>query len=124
LEDSSQLGGVCSAMHQEGLVTKDEQAEMLENLQTLLSKPEIAPWFAPGVSVKINQEILAENGATLKPNRIIFQNGSATVLEFKTGVPADKDPKALKATLPVLKQMGYEATAFLVYTESGEVKAV
>ena len=43
------------------------------------------PYFAQGLRVKNEEEILLSNGRILRPDRLIFEENEVTIIDYKTG---------------------------------------
>ena len=62
------------------------------------------------------QEILIPNGPTLRPDRInISQEGKATILDYKTGIPRAEDKKQVKIYAEALTELGFHKIVWLAH---------
>jgi len=66
-----------------------------------------------------------QDGSSLQPDLILLgQDGSARVLDFKTGQPRKEHRDQLEQYLDILQKAGYPCSGALVYTEDESVEAI
>jgi len=71
------------------------------------------------------QAILLENGAFIRVDAIYTSKNETSVLDYKTGVPSDKDVKQIRQYQRALAAMGYpEVRAYLYYTALDELRLI
>jgi ATP-dependent exoDNAse (exonuclease V) beta subunit len=58
--------------------------------------------------VKTEIEILLPDGKTIRPDRLILEEGRATVIDFKTGKPAESHKKQIRMYEEKIRELGYE----------------
>lgn len=106
-------------------LTEQLMQELRETVNQILKHPELKAYFEGKDRVLCEQEILIPNGPTLRPDRInISQDGSATILDYKTGTPKPEDEKQVEVYAEALKALGYQhVVSKLVYIEK-KVKVV
>lgn len=68
-----------------GDISEAEAKTISENIRSLLSINNIAPYFASGITVKNELEILTATGNVLRPDRVVVIDGTAIVIDYKTG---------------------------------------
>lgn len=117
LVDNRGVESGISQMLNAGTLTQEGVDLLLPSVRELLKRPNIAPWFAPGLDVRNELSILSPGGEQHRPDRLVIQGNKAHVLEFKTGLPRPAHQKQLDGYLDLLRQMGFEASGELVYLE-------
>ncbi|MBN4062153.1 UvrD-helicase domain-containing protein [Bacteroidales bacterium AH-315-I05] len=109
----------------EGTITADEQNELKKTITALFSKETIKPFFAEGLKVKTEAEILLENGDILRPDRLILSENSAVVIDYKTGAKQPAHIEQIKKYGNALLEMNYQnVEMYLIYTEVMEVEKI
>ncbi len=117
LEDERGVESGVAQMLAAGTLTQESVDLLLPAVRKLLKRPNIAPWFAPGLDVRNELSILSPGGEQHRPDRLIIQGNKAHVLEFKTGMPRPSHQKQLDGYMDLLRQMGFEASGELVYLD-------
>ncbi len=101
---------------EERLKTDGIEETWVTAILQMLAHPDIAPFFAPGQSVRTEADILLPDGHLLRPDRILFLKDSTQVLDYKTGSPHPGHHAQLRQYLDKLEEMGYPGpTGWLVY---------
>lgn len=114
------------SFRQEGIINREEAAEMEKRLQTLLSKPEIAPWYTLPTRVLNEVEILSEKGKNRRPDRVMISGGKAIVVDYKFGEVTDARHSAqVRNYIRLIRGMGYtEVEGYLWYVELDKIESV
>ncbi|MCX2718393.1 UvrD-helicase domain-containing protein [Lentiprolixibacter aurantiacus] len=96
-----------------------EQLEILkEKSDTLVTHPELNIFFRPGNEVRNEAEIITENGLILRPDRLVFRDNKVSILDYKTGKPAEADKKQVREYAEALRAMGFSVSReVLVYID-------
>jgi ATP-dependent exoDNAse (exonuclease V) beta subunit len=112
------------------LVTGDIEAqeqEILEKkIRNIFEIETVKQWFRPEQQhhVFIESPIITDEGV-LRPDRVMVDNDSVTIIDFKTGEKRDSHIKQMLQYKNAVKAMGYrEIGAFLFYLESKEIEKV
>ncbi len=99
-----------------GIITKDEQAPVEEMLNKLFDHPEIGRLYSPEVVVKTEPAILLPDGSVFRPDRVVFDNGTPVIVEYKTGLKSENHLVQLERYGDLLLEMGYQKVEkYLVY---------
>jgi hypothetical protein len=111
-------------MNDEGLITPSQMEQLLGKIRMLFEDPFIRTFFLPENTIRVEAEILKENGHVYRPDRIIFRGEEAVVLDFKTGKPRQEQEKQIRLYGNLLNELGYPVVKkFLVFIEP-EVKVI
>lgn len=106
-------------------ISSDEVSLLSDNLSRLFANPQVADWFSEGWLVKSEMEILQPTGEIRRPDRVLFKDNHAIVLDFKTGIRKDNHKAQVKEYCKLLMEMGSKsAEGYLVYVGEAEVKKV
>jgi hypothetical protein len=83
----------------------------------------LEPIYRNSTKIISERSLLIPNiESTFRPDKIIFHENRATILDFKTGEPKKKDEKQISEYASIVRQMGYEVRAGIVYTEKSNVQ--
>ena len=105
------------------VTTADDVAD--PDLRRLLAHPDVAAWFAPGLTVLNERSILTPDGDTYRPDRIVSDaQGRLTVIDYKTGHPTPAHRQQVGRYMDLLRAMGYtDVAGFIWYLEPHRVVA-
>ncbi|MES2131156.1 MAG: 3'-5' exonuclease, partial [Bacteroidota bacterium] len=85
IKDNNDVDTVVSQALLAGDISEAEAKTISVSIMNLLSISSIAPYFANGVTVKNELEILTATGNVLRPDRVVIIDGAAIVIDYKTG---------------------------------------
>ncbi|MFD2720016.1 UvrD-helicase domain-containing protein [Hymenobacter monticola] len=133
---AADVGRVASQLVAEGILSARERPALVESLETLVSDPRLAPYFAPHLSVETEREILV-GGVKLrdyKPDRVVLEpsleehhrlGGRVTLLDFRLPPPQEQHKRLLRNYATLFEQLGYaEVRGVIYYFGTGEVVEV
>lgn len=103
----------------EGLINSSQINSITEKLQKLLTHPELKNYYSENKNYKIETEIATFTGEILRPDRIILEGNTATIIDYKTGKENNKKYfKQLTKYQEALINMGYNRVkSLLVYID-------
>lgn len=109
---------------QEGLLDglRVSRQSVVSMVQPQFNDPLIASWFAPGLTLFNEQDIVAGGTAVYRPDRVMAKNGSITVVDYKFGEREEEEHKAQVAGyMSLLRSMGYaQVEGYLWYVALGK----
>jgi ATP-dependent exoDNAse (exonuclease V) beta subunit len=103
-----------------GLLSEDDKMEILESVFKIINHDESKRFFefSDKTIVKNETEILDENGKSYRPDKMIFEDNKATVIDFKTGSVSTTHKEQVKKYLHLLQLQGYTSLkGYLLYTD-------
>lgn len=101
-----------------------------EIIHRLISSPMPSTWFRPGLKVMNECDILCydENEGTVvtkRPDRVIDDGHTLTVIDFKTGSPRAKHNEQVQEYMHLLNEMGYQnIKGYLWYLRTNTIQPV
>jgi ATP-dependent exoDNAse (exonuclease V) beta subunit len=111
-------------MNEDGMIDQKQMEQLLPKIRLLLADPLIHPFFLPDNKIRVEAEILRENGHVYRPDRVIIREKEAVVLDFKTGKPTKEQEKQIGLYGKLLNELGYaNVKKYLVFIEP-EIKVV
>ena len=90
----------------EGMVEPAEKDTLRALLGHLTQHKDTAFLFEKGWDVRNESDILLPDGGLLRPDRVMFRQGQAIVVDYKTGLPHESHADQVKQYADVLTQMG------------------
>jgi hypothetical protein len=109
-----------------GDIAVQERHILEQKIREIFEIETVKEWFKPEhmPNVFIENPIITDEGV-LRPDRVIVDGDSVTVIDFKTGKKRDSDVKQMLQYKNAIKAMGYkEIEAFLFYLETKEIEKV
>lgn len=100
----------------EGLITKSEEQEFIFKLHNIIEDEKLNMFFNEDCTILNEAEIIAPDGKSYRPDRVVLHSGKTDVLDFKTGKPVEKHHEQVRTYARLLQKMGHqEIRAWLVY---------
>ena len=110
----------------EGKLPEAERTQIVAMVHRALGDPVVSRWFAPGLQVKTEAEILLPDGSIARPDRIVFDNDRVQVIDYKFGVfESEKNRQQVIHYTDCLREMGYASVeGYLWYVTLNKVERV
>ena len=133
LISAADLPRVLRQLSTEGFINQQERPDLEANLRALLADMRLASYFAEGLAVETEREILigGHTHRAYKPDRIVFGEGASraeqtvTMLDFKLPPPQDIHKIRLREYARLFRELGYvDVRGVIYYFGSGEVVEV
>jgi ATP-dependent exoDNAse (exonuclease V) beta subunit len=101
----------------EGLLNTNAIEETKVAIEQIIKHPQLERFFESNVLVKTEAEILGFNGTILRPDRLIIEKESITIIDYKTGERQDdKYTQQLQNYEDACLALGFKTiTKYLVY---------
>ncbi len=105
----------------DGIIGENEISEIGGKIVSFIGKPSVAGYFAEGLDVKTEPEILLSDGRVIRPDRLIFDGDMVTVIDFKTGKPSEKHKRQVENYKEKMRELGFEKVfGVLLYLNENE----
>ncbi len=105
-------------------ITADDKAYFSKLFAGLWEIDKVDSWFEAETDVKTEVVVLPKDGEVKRMDRVVIQGNTATVIDFKSGKPSNKDNIQVKEYVGLLKEMGYETEGYLLYLKEKKLVAV
>ncbi|MDL2251910.1 UvrD-helicase domain-containing protein [Odoribacter sp. OttesenSCG-928-J03] len=104
-------------VYRTGLITQKEVAEYRTVISKYLENPQVSGWFGKEYTIINERDILLENGAIIRPDRVMLKDGRTYIIDYKFGQKEDaRYIKQLQFYKKALQKMGYpEIHAYIWY---------
>ncbi|MFN8241166.1 MAG: UvrD-helicase domain-containing protein [Bacteroidales bacterium] len=106
----------------EGKLQASEKELLIEKLKVSASDPEVSDWFSPGKKILNEPTILIPGGESRRPDRVILENDSVSIVDFKFGLEKAEHANQVKGYKSILSRMGYtKIKGYLWYVDAGKI---
>ena len=137
-----EIDSCIESLYKEGQIELEFLSRMKTDLQKLFKDVEYQNLFKNSTDILSEQAIIADEFSTIRPDKIIvkdikIQDGKtqdlktggktqkAIVIDYKTGMPKNKDIKQINQYVFVLKELGYSETeGYIFYTSTQKLVRV
>ena len=125
IEKAEDIEKACLKAFHEGRIDETERKKIEQDLTESLQNPEVTSWF-DGTFRVISERDLITKERVLRPDRVMFSDDEAVVVDFKTGDKKnDKYNSQVKRYARVLKETGFKKVkGYLWYLHLNEVEKV
>ncbi len=87
-------------------------------MRILIASPRVSEWFMPGNEILNEAGILMPSGTTKRPDRVIFRDGKAIIIDFKFGDESARYAEQVNQYRQLMTEMGYSGIeAFIWYVD-------
>jgi len=107
-----------------GWFPAEEKEALLHQLQKIVNHPDLHPYFSIDAEVLNERDILLPEGKTKRPDRIVFKDGKAHIMDYKTGEKLPKHQSQVMEYANLLEEMGLETGEKLLIYLSDIVEVV
>lgn len=108
-----------------GLLTYQNLTKVKDAVQRVIKHPELKMFFSSDVKVFSERMLLEKKSTNQIPDRIVFDDNKALLLDYKTGIFQTKHQNQLENYAQRLERMGYVvAKKTLVYIGSNDLKII
>jgi ATP-dependent exoDNAse (exonuclease V) beta subunit len=125
IKTHADLESALFSVYEEGLIDSDELPEIRVLLDRVLNHPTLLPFFAEGLKVKNEAEILLADGTSFRPDRIVYTPSKTVIIDYKTGKETSSHHDQVENYALILSDMGERVIEkYLVYTDEMRVVQV
>ena len=109
----------------EGQISNEEKQLLADQLQLIFSNSQVQDWFNTKWEVKTETAIIIKDKHPKRPDRVLFRDKDAIIIDFKTGIEKAVDQKQILSYRDTLKEMGFlNIEAYLLYIGINKVVKV
>ena len=111
---------VMENLQKRSLLLEEDFKTLKDKIQLIIEHPDLKSLFMGTDSVYCEREIITSTGEIIRPDRINFHvEGSATLIDYKTGIPQPWHSEQVVYYAGSLEEMGYSIkNIFVVYSGS------
>lgn len=109
----------------EGLIESKQKERLHGLLSNLWTNEDFLDIVSKSEKRLSEQAILLKNGANIRVDALFLSKEETIVLDYKTGVPSDKDIRQIRQYQSALKAMDYpNVRAYIYYTSLNELRLI
>ena len=113
---------VLNSMFMEGIIDAEKKKELQILISNIIQLPELKPYFAKGLTIKNEAEIISLSGDFYRPDRVVFFDKMAVIIDYKTGEQKQEHQKQIFGYADLLAEMGFTVKEkLLVYLEDNVI---
>ncbi len=125
IDQDSSVEEVIKKYIEEGEVDQSNAEELSQKLNELINFPEYRSLFENKISVLNEQSFIIDSTTNIRPDKIILKKDETIIIDYKTGMPENKDIKQITTYQSVLNEMDYpNVRCYLYYSSLGELRLV
>lgn len=110
---------------EDGRVSVQESEELRKTMRNLIARSELKPLYANGTTIRNEVDIQLSDGKWVRPDRVVYKDDSAWVLDYKTGKETGKHKKQMEAYKQAMSQLGFkQVQGMLVYLNEEKIVTV
>nr|WP_299339384.1 UvrD-helicase domain-containing protein [Allomuricauda sp.] len=101
-----------------GDLPKEILGKTKEIVLKTISHPLLEEYFSPLYTIYNERELLTKDGKVLRPDRVAIADGTATIIDYKTGKPDARYQSQMESYSDEIKSMGFSIkNSIIVYIE-------
>ncbi|MEJ6776682.1 MAG: UvrD-helicase domain-containing protein [Crocinitomicaceae bacterium] len=125
IEDKNDIAKELNIAVKEGEVSQYNSDELKIKLKALFNNKEYEALFKGDKQILNEQGIIVNETTTLIPDKIILKSAETIIIDYKTGLPSQKDAKQVNEYRLTLEAMEYpNVRGYLFYTTLNELRIV
>lgn len=125
IDQDSSVEEVIKKYIEEGEVDQSNAEELSQKLNELINFPEYRSLFENKIGVLNEQSFIIDSTTNIRPDKIILKKDETIIIDYKTGMPENKDIKQITTYQSVLNEMDYpNVRCYLYYSSLGELRLV
>lgn len=125
IEDKNDISKELNIAINEGEASQYNSAELKIKLKALFKNKEYEVLFKGNEQILNEQAIIVNETTTLIPDKIILKSDETIIIDYKTGLPSQKDAKQVNEYRLTLEAMKYpNVHGYLFYTALNELRIV
>lgn len=122
---STEIETILNQLQKEGEIESEFKQEIAEKIKGIYALLDFQNLFEGAEEVLNEQSIIMDEHNTKRPDKIIFKKLETIILDYKTGVPKEKDSKQMKEYISTLQKMEMpDVKGFVFYTYNNELRAI
>ena len=108
IHHSNDLDKAIKDASENGTIGINETTEIRDILLSVLTHPELKQYFTGGYHTLNEREIITPEGNTYRPDRVVTNGKSATIIDYKTGKESAHHKAQIAQYGNLLQRMGYD----------------
>lgn len=103
-------------------LTEAEKTFFKKQVDQVIYNKTLAPYFSESAVVWNEKDIISPSGKIYRPDRVVFLDEKATVIDYKTGTVSQKHEEQITSYAQILGQMGHIVEKSIIVYIDKEIK--
>lgn len=119
------IGKAITALIEDGRLSLKQSKELEKALENLLERPELKAFFNNENTIRNEADIKVSDGKWVRPDRVVFNQEKAWVLDYKTGAEKQSHQQQLQTYKKAMFDLGFkQVNGVLVYLSEERIVTV
>lgn len=125
IEDSDAISTTIDKLIQSGEIDVKFKDEIASKAFKLFDDKLFQKLNSNALSKLTEQDIIIDQATVIRPDKVIKKQNETIILDYKTGIPNQKDEKQVKRYKQIFEQMGYpNVSCYLLYSSLDEIRQI
>lgn len=107
-----------------GIINKEQALLLKETINTIINHPELKDYYSTEYTIYNERDIISKSGAIIRPDRLAIKDNTATIIDYKTGLPDPKYQQQLETYSDILKEMNFTVDKKILIYVNDAIKIV
>lgn len=100
-------------------------SELKANALAILNHPKLHAFYKKDIQAANEMEIFGQDGMSYRPDRLVFETQSVSIIDYKTGKEKQEDYNQINHYGALLSEMGYQVkNKILVYISTDQIDPI
>lgn len=124
INSANEISIVLEKMSSNGIISDSEKETLCKKINSILKNNTIRNYYSGNYKTKNEAEIITETGEILRPDKVIFDNETVIIIDYKTGLPdVKKHSKQMQKYSDALQDMGVKnIKKILIYLDESLIE--
>ena len=125
IKTSTDIHTALSLLVEDGRISASETESLAAKIQHLIAKEELSALYSEGKQIRNEADIQLNNGKWVRPDRVVFSDNQAWVLDYKTGEELRKHHQQMTTYKEAMYELGFkQVEGLLVYIDEERIVTV
>ncbi|MCF8464995.1 MAG: UvrD-helicase domain-containing protein [Flavobacteriales bacterium] len=125
IKTSKDVDSALSLLVEDGRISVSETESLAAKIRHLMEKDELSALYSEGKQIRNEADIQLNNGKWVRPDRVVFSEEQAWVLDYKTGEELSKHHQQMTTYKEAMHELGFkQVEGLLVYLDEERIVTV
>lgn len=107
-----------------GIINKEQSLLLKNTINTIINHPELKDYYSTEYTIYNERDIISKSGVIIRPDRLAIKDNTATIIDYKTGLPDPKYQQQLETYSDILKEMNFTVDKKILIYVNDAIKIV
>ena len=107
-----------------GIINKEQALLLKDTINTIINHPELKDYYSTEYTIYNERDIISKSGTIIRPDRLAIKDNTATIIDYKTGLPDPKYQQQLETYSDILKEMNFTVDKKILIYVNDAIKIV